>query len=86
MPYVITDACTKDELCAEACPNGSIHPTSDEDGFEEATQLYIDPEECIDCGACVAVCPTEAIMLEDELPEDKAEFVEKNAAYFAQPA
>ena len=82
MAYIITDACTKDALCAEACPNESIHPTEGEDGFEEVTQLFINPEECIDCGACIEECPADAIFAEDELPEDKAEFVEKNAAYF----
>jgi ferredoxin len=41
--------------------------------------LYIDPDECIDCGACVPECPVEAIYPEDELPEDKKEWIEVNA-------
>ena len=82
MTYVITDSCTKDNLCVEACPVDCIHPLEDEDGYEEAEQLYVHPEECIDCGACVPVCPTESIYVLDELPDDKQEYIEKNAAYF----
>jgi ferredoxin len=41
--------------------------------------LYIDPEECIDCEACVPECPVEAIFHEDNLPEEWAEFKELNA-------
>jgi len=59
MAYVITDTCTKDELCVEACPVDCIHPKKDEAGFEELKHLMIDPEACIDCGACVPVCPNE---------------------------
>jgi ferredoxin len=83
MAYVITDTCTKDELCVEACPTDCIHPKKDEDGFEAATQLYVDPEGCIDCGACVPVCPTNSIFIVDEVPEDKQEFIAKNAEHYA---
>src|SRR5579862_4602439 len=55
MAYVITDSCTKDELCVEACPVDCIHPKKDESGFEEAEHLSVEPDECIDCGACVPV-------------------------------
>ncbi len=82
MAYVIIDTCTKDNLCVEACPVDCIHPKEDEEGYEEAPQLYIHPEECIDCGACVPVCPTESIFPLEEVPEDKQEFIEKNAAYY----
>lgn len=83
MAYVITDTCTKDELCVEACPTDCIHPKKDEDGFEAATQLYVDPEGCIDCGACVPVCPTNSIFIVDEVPADKQEFIAKNAEHYA---
>jgi ferredoxin len=83
MAYIITDTCTKDELCVEACPTDCIHPKKDEETFEAATQLYVDPEGCIDCGACVPVCPTNSIFIVDEVPADKQEFIEKNAAYYA---
>jgi ferredoxin len=85
MAYVITDTCTKDELCVEACPTDCIHPKKDEEGFAEATQLYVDPEGCIDCGACVPVCPTNSMFVAEEVPEDKQEFIAKNAEYYAKP-
>jgi len=84
MAYVITDSCIKDELCVEACPVDCIHPKKDEPQFEAATQLYVDPEACIDCGACVPACTSDSIFVAEELPADKAEFLEKNAAYYRQ--
>jgi len=84
MAYVITDTCTKDELCVEACPTDCIHPKKDEEGFEAAPQLYVDPEGCIDCGACVPVCPTNSIFVLDEVPADKQEFIAKNAEHYAK--
>ncbi len=82
MAYVITDACTKDNLCVEACPVDCIHPKTDEPAFNESPTLNINPGECIDCGACVPVCPTSAIYALDDLPADKAVWAEKNAAHF----
>ena len=82
MAYVITDACQKDFLCASECSTSAIHPTSDESGADTVTQLFINPDECIDCGNCLSICPSNAIYPIDELPDDKAEFAEKNAAYF----
>ena len=82
MAYVITDTCTKDELCVEACPVDCIHPKKDEAAFEAATQLYVNPVDCIDCGACVPVCPTNSMFALDELPAESARFAEINAAHF----
>jgi len=82
MAYVIVDTCTKDEHCIETCPVNCIHPTKDEPDFETAPQLYIHPGECIDCGACVPVCPTTSIFVLDELPAEQKSFAEKNAAHF----
>ena len=63
MPFIITDPCieTKDTACVDVCPVDCIHPRKDEAEFAEATMLYIHPEECIDCGACVPACPVAAI-------------------------
>ena len=82
MAYVITDTCTKDELCVEACPVDCIHPKKDEPGFDEVPQLYVKPEDCIDCGACIPVCPTNSIYVLDELPAELARFAELNAAHY----
>lgn len=44
--------------------------------------LYIDPAVCINCGACVAACPVEAIYLEADVPARWESYVEINAAYY----
>jgi NAD-dependent dihydropyrimidine dehydrogenase PreA subunit len=59
-----------------------IHPLPDADEFEEFNQLYIDPEECIDCGVCEPECPVEAIFMEEDVPEEWEEFIDINAEYF----
>ena len=82
MAYVITDTCIKDALCVDVCPTDCVHPKKDEPEFEAATQMYVDPAECIDCGACLPVCESNAMFALDDVPEDKKSFVEKNAAFF----
>jgi ferredoxin len=82
MAYVITDNCIKDHLCVDVCPTDCIHPKTDEPKVEEVSQLYVDPVGCIDCGACVPACTSDAIFAVEDVPEDKKEFVEKNAAYY----
>lgn len=62
----------------DVCPVDCIHPT---DG-EGEPMLYINPEECIDCGACEPVCPVEAIFADEDLPEKWSGFAEINAKYF----
>jgi ferredoxin len=57
MPYVITESCIKDQLCADVCPTDCIHPTKDEPAFGEATQMYVDPDGCIDCGVVFLSAP-----------------------------
>jgi len=83
MAHVIIDTCTKDALCVDACPTDCIHPKQDEEKFAEVQQMYINQDECIDCGACVSVCPTNSIFAADELPADKGDFAQKNAAFYA---
>jgi NAD-dependent dihydropyrimidine dehydrogenase PreA subunit len=86
MAYVIAEPCigTKDTACVDACPVDCIHPKKDEDGYADSDQLFIDPVECIDCGACVPVCPVSAIFAQDDLPEKWAHFTEKNAKHFGR--
>lgn len=83
MAYVITGTCSKDELCVAACPVDCIHPKTDESDFAEAPHLYVNPVGCIDCGACVPVCPSNSVFALDDLPPDMADFATANAAYFA---
>jgi NAD-dependent dihydropyrimidine dehydrogenase PreA subunit len=75
MAYVVTDACTKDFVCVAECATAAIAPLSTDDAAGTVSQVYINPDECIDCGNC-------ANIPQDELPADKAEFAEKNRAYF----
>lgn len=84
MAYVIAEPCigTKDTACVDVCPVDCIHPRKDEAGFAEAEQLYIHPTECIDCGACVPVCPVTAIFALEDLPEKWTSFTQKNAQYY----
>src|SRR5215510_13886820 len=84
MAYVITEPCigTKDSACVDVCPVDCIHPRKDEPAFETAEQLFIHPDECIDCGACVPACPVEAIFALDETPEKWKNFISVNAHYF----
>ena len=66
----------------DVCPVDCIHPRKDEPKFAEATQLFVSPAECIDCGACVPVCEASAIFALDELPENVKNFAEVNAQYY----
>jgi ferredoxin len=82
--YIICEPCigTKDTACVDVCPVDCIHPRKDEAGFEASEMLYIHPDECIDCGACVPACPVEAIFALDEAPEKWARFIPVNAEFF----
>lgn len=64
MTHVVTKSCIgcKDTACAQVCPCECFHEGPD--------MLFIDPENCIDCGACIVECPVEAIYQDDELPEE----------------
>ena len=76
MPYVIASPCidTMDKSCIEECPVDCI--------YEGDRKLYINPKECIDCGACEPVCPVEAISQDRRVAEEDSEFVEDNRRFF----
>lgn len=76
MIWVISEACVdvKDLACVDACPVDCI--------YEGNRMLYIQPDECVGCGACEPVCPVEAIYYEDDLPEDQEKYREVNAEFF----
>jgi ferredoxin len=84
MPFVITDPCigTKDTACVDVCPVDCIHPRKDEPEFEAAAMLFIHPEECIDCGACVPACPVVAIYdSHDSVPASQKDLIAANDVY-----
>ena len=72
MTYVIVEPCigVKDASCVDVCPVDCIHATDDD------PQFYIDPDECIDCGACEPECPVTAIFAEDAVPDDQVQFIQ----------
>ncbi|KKW65173.1 ferredoxin [Mycolicibacterium elephantis] len=76
MPYVIGSPCidVMDRSCIEECPVDCI--------YEGQRKLYINPIECIDCGACEPVCPVEAISQDRRVSDEDAEFVEDNRRFF----
>ncbi len=84
MTYVIAEPCLdlKDLSCTEVCPVDCIHPTANEPEFSDVRQLFIDPDECIDCDACVEACPVDAIFPEDQLPEQWQDYTQVNAEFF----
>ena len=83
MTFVITSACidVQDQSCVEVCPVDCIH-------FEEGVDpmLYIDPDECIDCGACEPACPVSAIFAGDDVPEAERAFTEINRLWYQDRA
>ena len=73
MTFVVTEACIKCKYtdCVEVCPVDCFH--------EGPNMLVIDPDECIDCTLCVAEFPVEAILAEDDVPENQRKFTKINA-------
>ena len=74
MTHVITDPCigSKDQSCVEVCPVECI--------YEVERMFVIHPDECIDCGACVPECPVQAIVPDEELPDEQSSFAAINGA------
>ena len=64
MTHVVAEPCDGCRYtdCVVVCPVECF--------YEGETMLYIHPDECIDCEACVPECPVEAIFHEDEVPEE----------------
>ncbi len=83
MTYVITTPCidVQDQACVEVCPVDCIHFDEGED-----VMLFINPDECIDCGACEPACPVTAIFAEDDVPGDQAAFKEINVLWYSDKA
>jgi ferredoxin len=77
MTYVIAEPCidVKDKGCVDECPVDCI--------YEGPRMLYIQPDECVDCDACMPVCPVDAIFPEDDLPGEWKPFTAVNAEWFA---
>lgn len=97
MAYIIAEPCigTCDTACVKICPVDCIHGPkiiADMEGAPEpkrkvalkTIQMYIDPDACIDCGACVPECPVKAIFEEGDVPSKWQSYIGKNAAYFKQ--
>lgn len=78
MPYVVAQPCVdvRDKACVDECPVDCI--------YEGKRSLYINPNECVDCGACEPVCPTEAIFYEDDLPDEWAWYKDAAVEFFEE--
>ena len=72
MPFVVTESCIKCKYtdCVEVCPVDCFH--------EGPNMLVIDPDECIDCTLCEPECPVEAIMADEDVPEEMQECIALN--------
>jgi NAD-dependent dihydropyrimidine dehydrogenase PreA subunit len=77
MTYVIAEPCvgTKDASCVQVCPVDCIYEADD--------MFYINPDECIDCGACEPECPVQAIFPDTDVPPEWTDYIEKNRALSA---
>ena len=81
MAWVSTRLCRDcvDQACVEVCPVDCIYTYNGGDGESFPNQLYIDPEECINCGVCEPECPWEAIFEDEQVPEVFREDIALNA-------
>ena len=88
MSHYIAQPCigVKDTACVAVCPVDCIHDLEDKSEFEGFDMLYIDPDECIDCGVCVDECPVMAIFPEEDLPDEWQCFIDINVRMTAAAA
>lgn len=84
MTYVVTQNCCKDGSCVPVCPVECIRPVASPDSPPITEMLYIEPDVCIDCGACEEACPVGAIFAEENLPAELERFRDINARYFEE--
>lgn len=84
MAHVICQPCIgeKNASCVNVCPTDAIHPTPSEPNFHSTDQLFIDPNNCIDCGLCVSACPVSAIYADYAVPSQWQSYIQKNANYY----
>lgn len=84
MAYVIVDTCVKDNACVEVCPVDCIKEGvfTDSDGTTYG-MMFINPDECIDCGVCEPECPSNAIYAETSIPHNLKHFIRINREAFA---
>lgn len=77
MTFVVAEPCisVKDRACVDVCPVTCF--------YEGADQLYINPDECIDCDACVPVCPVDAIFAETDVPDKWKSYIQKQVDFVA---
>ncbi len=73
MAYIVTEPCIKKKYtdCVVVCPVDCFH--------EDNEMLVIDPDVCIDCGACITECPVQAIYAEADVPEKWKGYIKLNA-------
>src|SRR4029077_20881641 len=82
MPWTITRLCIDcvDTGCVSVCPVDCIYEYVGTDKEKFPKMLYIDPDECIDCGACEPECPWQAIFEEPAVPEIRKNDIALNHA------
>ncbi|QMW65871.1 FAD-dependent oxidoreductase [Mumia sp. ZJ1417] len=82
MAYAVTQSCCNDATCVSVCPVNCIHPTPQEREAGAVEMVFIDPDTCIDCGACADACPTGAIVPVDLLRGPDTVFADLNREYY----
>ena len=97
MAYVITKKCAGvcNSACVDVCPADCIKgpisiealravPEAERGHAFPHVQMFIDPDPCIDCGACVSECPADAIYRDDDVPAEHHDDIARNAAFFGR--